>query len=198
LSRSGRAITVSHAALAALEDYRWPGNIRELQNVVEQMVARDRGGRSRRGRPSVHSGLPELSTKHASSRRRFRGTAGVHSARLRWFTSTLCDLNVGGAGRSDTVVWPDPGDSAGSRLTRPVAGRGDRPNIAAILPRCPRPSRLFGGRCQSVPLLLLHRMSLGRFSSRDMSARRKAQRFALATAAPAQLHLVQDVIVVRK
>jgi transcriptional regulator with PAS, ATPase and Fis domain len=39
LSRSGRPMTISHAAMTALEDYRWPGNIRELQNVVEQMAA---------------------------------------------------------------------------------------------------------------------------------------------------------------
>ncbi len=39
LARSGQSATVSGAALSALERYRWPGNIRELQNAVEQMMA---------------------------------------------------------------------------------------------------------------------------------------------------------------
>jgi len=39
VARSGQALTVNAPALAALEAYRWPGNIRELQNVVEQMIA---------------------------------------------------------------------------------------------------------------------------------------------------------------
>src|SRR5439155_2449064 len=29
---------VSHAAMEALVEYRWPGNIRELQNVIERSV----------------------------------------------------------------------------------------------------------------------------------------------------------------
>jgi len=43
LARSGQVMTVSAPALAALEAYRWPGNIRELQNVVEQMIAMSDG-----------------------------------------------------------------------------------------------------------------------------------------------------------
>jgi DNA-binding NtrC family response regulator len=39
LSRSSPAFSISGAAMAALEAYKWPGNIRELQNVVEQMIA---------------------------------------------------------------------------------------------------------------------------------------------------------------
>jgi DNA-binding NtrC family response regulator len=34
----GTSLAISEAALQALEGYRWPGNIRELQNVVEQLV----------------------------------------------------------------------------------------------------------------------------------------------------------------
>jgi transcriptional regulator with PAS, ATPase and Fis domain len=39
IDRSGQAAVLSEATLAALEAYRWPGNIRELQNVVEQTLA---------------------------------------------------------------------------------------------------------------------------------------------------------------
>jgi DNA-binding NtrC family response regulator len=38
VERTRRAITFSDAALQALESYTWPGNIRELQNVVEQVA----------------------------------------------------------------------------------------------------------------------------------------------------------------
>jgi DNA-binding NtrC family response regulator len=37
--RSGQSAVLSEPTLAALEAYHWPGNIRELQNVVEQMLA---------------------------------------------------------------------------------------------------------------------------------------------------------------
>jgi DNA-binding NtrC family response regulator len=39
VQRSGQAAVIGEEALSALESYRWPGNIRELQNVVEQMLA---------------------------------------------------------------------------------------------------------------------------------------------------------------
>jgi transcriptional regulator with PAS, ATPase and Fis domain len=39
VDRSGQSAVLSEAALAALEAYRWPGNIRELQNVIEQLLA---------------------------------------------------------------------------------------------------------------------------------------------------------------
>src|SRR3954468_21470628 len=38
IERTRQPITLSEAALQALEAYSWPGNIRELQNVVEQLV----------------------------------------------------------------------------------------------------------------------------------------------------------------
>jgi DNA-binding NtrC family response regulator len=38
LSKAGRTIRFSDEALRALETYRWPGNIRELQNVVERLI----------------------------------------------------------------------------------------------------------------------------------------------------------------
>ena len=38
VDRSGQSAVLSEPTLAALESYNWPGNIRELQNVVEQML----------------------------------------------------------------------------------------------------------------------------------------------------------------
>ena len=38
VARSGRDLSFSDAALRALSNHQWPGNIRELRNVVEQLV----------------------------------------------------------------------------------------------------------------------------------------------------------------
>ena len=38
VAKSGRAISFTEEAWQALQRYRWPGNIRELQNVIEQIV----------------------------------------------------------------------------------------------------------------------------------------------------------------
>lgn len=38
LAKSGRQISLTEDAWLALERYRWPGNVRQLQNVVEQIV----------------------------------------------------------------------------------------------------------------------------------------------------------------
>jgi transcriptional regulator with PAS, ATPase and Fis domain len=37
-ARSGRRVVLTNEAWLALESYRWPGNVRQLQNVVEQIV----------------------------------------------------------------------------------------------------------------------------------------------------------------
>jgi transcriptional regulator with PAS, ATPase and Fis domain len=38
LKRSGRGMEVSDAAMQVLHRYRWPGNVRKLQNVIEQAM----------------------------------------------------------------------------------------------------------------------------------------------------------------
>ena len=38
VAQGGRSITFSEDALQALERHRWPGNVRQLQNVVEQLI----------------------------------------------------------------------------------------------------------------------------------------------------------------
>jgi len=45
LSRSGRVMEITDAAVRALEAYHWPGNVRELQNVVQEMAALASGDR---------------------------------------------------------------------------------------------------------------------------------------------------------
>jgi len=45
VSKSGRDVEFSEPALKLLDRYRWPGNIRELQNVVEQSLWMSNGGR---------------------------------------------------------------------------------------------------------------------------------------------------------
>jgi two-component system, NtrC family, response regulator PilR len=42
--RSGKAVTVSEEALAALSKCAWPGNVRELENTIERAVAFARSG----------------------------------------------------------------------------------------------------------------------------------------------------------
>ena len=37
IKRGGRPISISDDAMQALERYRWPGNVRQLQNMVEQL-----------------------------------------------------------------------------------------------------------------------------------------------------------------
>lgn len=43
-SRYGRQVEIADMALEILNDYRWPGNIRELENLIERLVVTDRTG----------------------------------------------------------------------------------------------------------------------------------------------------------
>ncbi len=38
IKKGGRPISLSEEALKALEQYRWPGNVRQLQNMIEQLT----------------------------------------------------------------------------------------------------------------------------------------------------------------
>jgi transcriptional regulator with PAS, ATPase and Fis domain len=55
--------TLSPRAIAALCEYRWPGNIRELKNVIERLVARGIDGEVRLEDlpPEIHGGAPSVS-----------------------------------------------------------------------------------------------------------------------------------------
>jgi DNA-binding NtrC family response regulator len=45
VTKTGRDVEISDAAIKMLERYRWPGNIRELQNVIEQALWMANGAR---------------------------------------------------------------------------------------------------------------------------------------------------------
>jgi DNA-binding NtrC family response regulator len=103
LSRLGRelgreVLEVSPRAIDRLRDYSWPGNIRELQNVLRQALLRTRGqvllpeflpelpqGPDRLGadveRPAASSG-PDLDS--FIRRELAAGTAGLHEETHRW------------------------------------------------------------------------------------------------------------------
>jgi transcriptional regulator with GAF, ATPase, and Fis domain len=53
---------LTRAAIASLQNYDWPGNIRELRNVIERAVILARGGPLRFDLP-VTSSAPPLSAK---------------------------------------------------------------------------------------------------------------------------------------
>ena len=38
IKKGGRQISLTEEALQALEQYRWPGNVRQLQNLIEQLT----------------------------------------------------------------------------------------------------------------------------------------------------------------
>ena len=70
--RMGRGIeTIPSQALEALTNYDWPGNIRELQNVIERTVILTNG-------PELRVAMPEFDSKSPASAP--RGQASNHSS----------------------------------------------------------------------------------------------------------------------
>jgi transcriptional regulator with GAF, ATPase, and Fis domain len=58
--RMGRKIeTIPTSALQALTDYDWPGNIRELQNVIERSVILSGGSKLRVAMPEIVENSPD-------------------------------------------------------------------------------------------------------------------------------------------
>ena len=58
-----RIETIPTEAMDALSRYHWPGNIRELENVIERAVILSRG-------PTLHVPLAELKERHGRCARR--------------------------------------------------------------------------------------------------------------------------------
>lgn len=74
--RMGRNIQrIPTQALEALTNYDWPGNIRELQNVIERSVVLSSG-------PELHVALPELDLRYAPVALYSRGTNASERARM--------------------------------------------------------------------------------------------------------------------
>jgi DNA-binding NtrC family response regulator len=97
---------VAPAAMDRLRVYSWPGNIRELQNVVRQSLLRTRGrvllpeflpglphdpDRLGKGAGSAPAGrLPDLES--FIRRQLATGTEGLHEETLRWVERTLLPM----------------------------------------------------------------------------------------------------------
>jgi transcriptional regulator with PAS, ATPase and Fis domain len=62
IKASHREVTLTDEAWTALEQYRWPGNVRQLQNVIEQIVWRSAGPE-----PVTVEQLPQAVTVAASN-----------------------------------------------------------------------------------------------------------------------------------
>ena len=78
----GRRATVSQDGMRRLMAYHWPGNVRQLENVIERAVAFSRGGR----RSSCTISTPEIQQPASPSSAGARAVPG-RWARLRAATS---------------------------------------------------------------------------------------------------------------
>jgi DNA-binding NtrC family response regulator len=90
--RLGRKVeSIPAQALEALTAYDWPGNIRELQNVVERSVILSNG-------PELRIAMPEFGGKSALTPSRGRGSNLSESAERARILQALKDANgtVGG------------------------------------------------------------------------------------------------------
>jgi transcriptional regulator with PAS, ATPase and Fis domain len=80
LSTRGMAATFTDAAITLLKRYHWPGNIRELQNVIEQAV--------------WMSGTPAVDVEHVASCLEPSAATGFQHERRRQFADDLYDALV--------------------------------------------------------------------------------------------------------
>jgi two-component system response regulator HydG len=67
---AGRSVTLSPEAIAALEAYCWPGNIRELQQAMEAALALDTTGESTIGLESLPEAIQGALGRPAADRER--------------------------------------------------------------------------------------------------------------------------------
>ena len=101
---NGHALVLDDSVMRLLEKYRWPGNIRELQNVIGSLAG------SVRGRPVTPEDLPRAILGHASRgpsfRERRRTVAdelyeGLTSGRLRFWEDVYPAFNRRDLTRAD-------------------------------------------------------------------------------------------------
>ena len=135
--RMGRNIeSIPTYALEALTNYDWPGNIRELQNVIERSVVLSDG-------PELHVALPELDGKSAPVALHVRASNVTEHIRARAHTAG---------------VEGNQGNGRGSeRGSRPARAEADDPAIthAEIQYRSPvsrpgPPQNAFARRCSAL------------------------------------------------
>src|SRR5262249_34938538 len=92
---------IPNETMAALTSYHWPGNIRELQNMIERSVTLSRG-------PVLEVPLAEL--KHSTQLSRDRNGASLEAVERRHILQTLRD--------SDWVIGGPTGAAARLGLKR--------------------------------------------------------------------------------
>ena len=77
-------VDIAAAALAAMEAYSWPGNIRQLENIVERLVVLNRGG------TILAADLPnEMRTTETERIRPFGGAYDLHAVEREAVVSAL-------------------------------------------------------------------------------------------------------------
>ena len=122
--------TIPAETMAALTAYDWPGNIRELQNLIERAVILSRG-------PTLDVPLHALGAARpaATGSATEAGSGTLEAAERRHITAVLneCDWVVGGDGRRGGPPWHEALDAA-----VPDAQAGHR---AAASPRVGGPCR---------------------------------------------------------
>ena len=93
---NGHALVLDESVIRLFEKYRWPGNIRELQNVIGSLAG------SVRGRPVMPDDLPRAILGHANRDRSFRERRrtvadelyeGLTSGRLRFWEDVYPAFN---------------------------------------------------------------------------------------------------------
>jgi DNA-binding NtrC family response regulator len=99
ISGDGRALPeIEPDALAALSAYRWPGNIRELRNVVERMMLLSAGETIRRDHCSVSTGLePDVHVENTRD-------LSLKEAQIQFETAYLKDLLARYGGNTQAVA----------------------------------------------------------------------------------------------
>ena len=106
--RMGRNIeSIPAYAMEALTNYDWPGNIRELQNVIERSVVLSNG-------PELHVALPELDGKSAPVALHVRASNVTELSRARAHTAGV-EGNQGngrGTGRGSRAARAEADDPA--------------------------------------------------------------------------------------
>jgi DNA-binding NtrC family response regulator len=92
-------IGITDAAMAVLQSHYWPGNIRELQNLVERLVATDERGFIAEEDLPLELQLTRLNASNPSSEGRFADAVEAFERNLIARALELCDWNVSATGR---------------------------------------------------------------------------------------------------
>jgi transcriptional regulator with PAS, ATPase and Fis domain len=92
-------IGVTDAAMTVLRGHYWPGNIRELQNLVERLVATDERGFIVEEDLPLELQLSKLNASNPSVEGRFADSVAAFERNLIGRALELCEWNVSATGR---------------------------------------------------------------------------------------------------